>query len=135
MNAQKKIAFISSQVNDIREVKVSVRFGNPQFADCRNFGICKMDARHKSDAYSASKLHHANAILQKKGENIWMSFIKASMHPKTMEIYFGKRVFEVKAQKKINNQICLKLETSSFFIKSQLYNITTTENHLIIQLR
>jgi len=134
MNAQKKIAFISSNESDIREVKVSVRFGNPSYTDCRNFGICKIDTQLKSDAYFASLLHYANAILQKNEENVFLLFIKKSMHPKTVEIYFGKGIFKVSKRKKVDSEICKKLELLNFQIMPKEYRITSTENYFLIEL-
>lgn len=134
MNAKLQRKFQLPQRKKQIQVEVSIRFGNPKYQDCRNFGICKMEVFDQSNLKMYQKKQFAHAIMIKEKEDSWIYFLKESMNPATLKMNFGKGFFLIEREKKVSVRIAEELEIEELTILPQRYEYMETEKFLIIKL-
>ena len=83
----------SKNLNSQKAIYVSIRFGNPNSGDCRNFGICKMENFEGAITEFKLKDGFALAKLVLEDNLVQLFFLKSSMSYETQMQYFGKSRF------------------------------------------
>ena len=134
MNSQKELEFQLPKGKRQLQVEVRIRFGNPKFGDCRNFGICKMELASDRNSSLKKKQQWSRAILKKEKEDLWIYFIKASMDEKTRALNFGRGFFLIEKRKKISGEIVEELEMEYFIFNHGKYAYLETVDHLIVRI-
>ena len=134
MNSQQQYEFKLPQRKQQIQIEVSIRFGNPKYSDCRNFGICKIYEKPLSNVASRLKDHFANALMVFERGTLEIYFIKASMSRRTCTHYFGSDYFKVENEKKIPSRITKQFYPSITHIPNQEYIVTKTVNYYMITI-
>lgn len=134
MSEQLAWKFLKLKSFQQEDVEVSVRFGNPKYDDCRNFGICKMELSNESNIDTKDKIHFATAKLKIDKNKMWLCFNRSSIHPKTRSLYFRSGIFRVEKEKYIGKEICDQLNLNQFVILPKDYKIIITKKFFSIEL-
>ncbi len=134
MNSQQKLKFQIPKRKKQTQVEVSIRFGNPKYEDCRNFGICKMSASHLPKFISRQKRQCANATLILYRNLLKIYFDKSSMNEQTKSIYFGKKYFVMEIEKLIPKTISQALHPTELLIPKNDYLIEEEQAYYMISV-
>jgi hypothetical protein len=135
MNSQEELKFQIPKGKKQTQVEVSIRFGNPKYEDCRNFGICKMSASHLPKFISRQKRQCANATLILYGDFLKIYFDKSSMNEQTKSIYFlEKKYFVMEVEKLIPKAISQALSKVELLIPKNDYLIEEELDYYMISV-
>jgi len=134
MNSQQQYEFNLPQRKQQIQIEVGIRFGNPKYNDCRNFGICKIYEKPLSNVASKLKDHFANALMVFERGVLEIYFIKDSMSRRTCTHYFGSNYFQIECEKKIPDCIAKQFYPSITCIPNQEYIVTETVNYYMITI-
>lgn len=116
------------------QVVVEVRFGNPKFKDCRNFGICKMELIKDSSALFEKREQYAKAVIVKRISELEIFFLKDTLTEKTKEVYFKDGYFEIETQKIVKGAVNSRLGMNQFSLKPGKYITADLEKYLKIKI-
>jgi hypothetical protein len=134
MNSQKELRFQIPKGKKQTQVEASIRFGNPKYDDCRNFGICKMSASHLPKVISKQKRQCANATLILSRDVLKIYFDKSSMNEYTKSNYFGKKYFVMEIEKLIPKTISQALHQTELLIPKNDYLIKEEQAYYMISV-
>ena len=134
MDLQKRIKQDWSKRNRRLQVEVSIRFGNPKYEDCRNFGICKMELITESNVFLKKKNRYAHAVILKVEDGFRIFFVKRTMTEKTMKEHFAMGFFIIEKEKKEQGEIAKKLEVEVLFFEAGRYEVFEDEEYFMIKV-
>ena len=134
MDLQKRIESDWSKKKQPLQVEVSIRFGNPKYEDCRNFGICKMELTTESNIFWKKRNRYAHAVILKEEDDFSIFFTKKTMTEKTIKEYFAMGFFVIEKEKKVEGEIAKKLEVKVLFFETGRYEVFESEEYFMIKV-
>lgn len=117
---------LNPKISESNLFHVEIRFGNPK-AECRNFGICKIEEVPKDKEITQLGDRKCRATIEFFGKTHWrISFLRESMSKNLTESFFDRKIFIVEDDYKVILNNCKSI------IKKGKYLIYKTEHRFLI---